>query len=82
MKYLHLHNNKITDITALAENNFPQLETLSLRQNFISDISVFERIDYQKSKLYFLYLDGNKIIEKMNSSLINKLRTKIHSVTI
>ena len=70
------------DITALEENNFPQLETLNLRHNLISDISVFERMDFQKSKLYNLYLENNKIDKEVNSSLINKLRVKIHSVTI
>ena len=77
MSYLNLENNKITKITALELNNFPLLKTLALSRNLISDISIFERIDYQKSELTNLYLDDNRINKKINSALINKLRWKI-----
>jgi hypothetical protein len=79
---LSLEYNKITDINALEVNNFPLLQTLVLCHNLISDLSIFERMDYQKSKLSNLYLDDNKIDKEKNSSTINKLRRKIKSFSI
>ena len=81
MSYLNLENNKITNITALKGNNIPLLKTLVLAHNLISDISIFERMDYQKSQLTNLYLDDNKINKKINSALINKLRWKIKNLS-
>jgi len=82
LSYLNLENNKITDITALEGNNFPLLKSLALGRNLISDISIFERMDYQKSKLTNLSLDDNIINKKINSSLINKLKWKIKKFSI
>ena len=76
---LVLSDSQISDNDLLEKVNFPKLLELSLSDNKISNIEVLEKV---KFNLFSLNLSGNKVNKKLNSSLIEKLKSQINYLLI
>ena len=75
LKELALNDNKISDIKVLEKVNFKELSKLYLSNNKISDIKVLKKVNFKILKE--LYLINNKIDNKINSTIIEYLQSKI-----
>ena len=73
---MNFQENRISDINVFEYVKFNELEELNLKYNNISDINVFEKVRFEK--LNSLNLLTNNIDKKLNSSIIELLKSKIN----
>ena len=79
---LDLENKKIGNegLKDLIKIDFKELKELYLNDNDISDITVLEKVKFEK--LEILGLNGNKIDKIKTKLLISKLQSKLETLTI
>ena len=80
LEKLNLEHNDISDINIVKKINFKELKAISLSNNNILDIKAFKFMKF--GKLEIIDIKDNKIDNKLNSYLIQYLKSKLNKFII